>query len=105
MIPVVEVAQVETIVDFPPELEVPWPYLQRHFGCKADSGNITSNALHNYDEKGERVYKINVGMSSLIQSSEEEFARIFYDVEVLVSKRITLPLTPLPQNKYRRGIS
>lgn len=63
---------------------MPWPYLQRKFGVTADSGNNTANVLHNFNEKGERVYKINVGMSDLIRSSEEVFFRMFYDLEVLV---------------------
>ena len=50
----------------------------------AESGNNTANVLHNFDERGERVYKINIGMSDLIRSSEEIFFRMFYDVEVLV---------------------
>ena len=84
MIPVVKVAQVEKLVEFPPELDVPWPYLQRNFGVTAESGNNTANVLHNFNENGERVYKINVGMSDLIMSSEETFFRMFYDLEVLV---------------------
>jgi hypothetical protein len=51
----------------------------------ADSGNNTANVLLNFDENGDRVYKINVGMSDLIRSSEEVFFRMFFDVEVLVS--------------------
>ncbi|KAI1149680.1 hypothetical protein F4825DRAFT_463935 [Nemania diffusa] len=82
-IPVVKFAQLETVVDFPPELDAPWPYLQRHFGVEADSGNNTANVLLNFDEKGKRVYEINVGMSDLIRSSEEAFFRMFFDVEVL----------------------
>ncbi|KAI3318439.1 hypothetical protein HD806DRAFT_526373 [Xylariaceae sp. AK1471] len=82
-IPVVKQAQLETMIDFPPELDAPWPYLQRHFGLVADSGNNTANVLLNFDENGERVYKINVGMSDLIRSSEEVFFRMFFDVEVL----------------------
>ena len=50
----------------------------------AESGNNTANVLHNFNERGERVYKINVGMSYLIRSSEEVFFRMFYDLEVLV---------------------
>ncbi|KAB8233706.1 uncharacterized protein BDW43DRAFT_311049 [Aspergillus alliaceus] len=82
-IPVVKVAQTEKIVEFPPELEVPWPYLQRAFGVEADSGNNTANVLHNFDEQGERVFKINIGMSEKIKSSEDAFFRLFYDLEVL----------------------
>ena len=84
-IPVVKVAQLEKIVEFPHALDVPWPYLQRTFGVEADSGNNTANVLHNFNEKGERVYKINFGMSDVITSSEETFFRMFYDLEVLVS--------------------
>ncbi|KAL8838201.1 MAG: hypothetical protein Q9170_002244 [Blastenia crenularia] len=82
-IPVVKVAQLEKIVEFPHALNVPWPYLQRSFGVEADSGNNTANVLHNFDEKGDRVYKINVGMSDVITSSEDTFFRMFYDLEVL----------------------
>jgi hypothetical protein len=84
-IPVVKVAQHEKVVDFPPELDVAWPYLQRNFGVTAESGNNTANVLHNFNERGERVYKINVGMSDLIRSSEEVFFRMFYNLEILVS--------------------
>lgn len=72
------------MVDFPPELDAPWPYLQRNFGVTAESGNNTANVLHSFDERGERVYKINVGMSELIRTSEEAFFRMFYDLEVMV---------------------
>ena len=77
-------AQEEKIVDFPPALDVPWPYLQRKFGVTAASGNNTANVLHNFNDRGERVYKINVGMSDLIRSSEEAFFRMFYNLEILV---------------------
>ena len=80
----VKVAQAETIVDFPRELDLPWQYLQRRFGVTAESGNMTANVLHNFDEKGDRVYKINVGMSDLIRSSEDTFFRIFHTIESLV---------------------
>jgi hypothetical protein len=81
---VVKVAQTEKVVDFPLELDVPWSYLQRSFGVTAMSGNNTSNVLYNFNEHGERVFKINVRMSELIQSSEENFFRMFYTVEVAV---------------------
>lgn len=95
-IPVVKIAQLEKVVDFPPELDAPWAYLQRNFGVISEGGNITSNVLHNFNEKGERVYKINVGMSELVRSSEETFFRMFYDVEVLVCiDPFNIPLLPL----------
>lgn len=84
-IPVVKVAQAEKVVEFPPELEIPWPFLQRHFGVTAESGNNTSNVLLNFSETGERVFKINIGVSDMITSSEETFFRMFYDIEVMVS--------------------
>ncbi|KAL8929483.1 MAG: hypothetical protein Q9208_001152 [Pyrenodesmia sp. 3 TL-2023] len=62
--PVVKVAQREKIVDFPPELEAPWP------------------------ENGERIFKINVGMSDLVRNSEEVFFRMFYDLEILIVRAI-----------------
>ncbi len=73
------------VLDFPAELDAPWPYLQRHFGVTAESGNNTANVLLNFDENGDRVYKINTKMSELIRSAEEVFFRMFLDVEVLVS--------------------
>lgn len=81
----VKVAQLERVVQFPRELNVPWRYLQRRFGVDADAGNNTSNVLLNFDTRGERIYRINVGMSDVIQSSEEVFFRMFYDLEVAVS--------------------
>lgn len=89
-IPVVKVAQLEKTVEFPPELVAPWPYLQRNFGVTADSGNNTANVLLNFNERGERVYKINVGMSDRIRSSEEVFFRMFYNLEVLVCIELRL---------------
>ncbi|TGO34967.1 hypothetical protein BHYA_0175g00200 [Botrytis hyacinthi] len=82
-IPVVKVAQLEKIVELPSELDAPWPYLQRNFGVDADAGNNTSNVLLNFNTRGERIYRINVGMSDLIRSSEEIFFQMFYDLEVV----------------------
>lgn len=78
-------AQQEKTVDLPRELEVPWPYLQRHFGVTADCGNNTANVLLNFDERENRVYRINVGLGDPVASSEETFFRIFRDVEIIVS--------------------
>jgi len=84
MIPVVKVAQNETVVDLPVALDVPWPYLQRRFGVTADSGNNTSNVLLNFDSCGRRMYKINIGVDKVVVRSEEIFFTIFHDVEVRV---------------------
>ena len=83
----VKVAQEEKVIDLPPELDAPWPYLQRNSGVTAESGNSIANVSHNFNEWGERVYKINVGMSDLIQLSEDVFFRIFFDLEVQVRIR------------------
>ncbi|KAJ6079751.1 hypothetical protein N7467_009504 [Penicillium canescens] len=82
-IPVVKVAQAETVIDFPVELVSAWASLQRHFGCTAESGNNTANVLYNFTPDGNRVFKINIGQSDEIVSSEEAFFRMFYDVEAL----------------------
>lgn len=84
VIPVVKIAQEETEVVFPPELDIPWSYLQKQYGMESDSGNNTSNVLHNFDAEGRRMYRINYGMSRLIASSEENFYRLFHDVEIQV---------------------
>ncbi|KAK3695812.1 hypothetical protein B0T22DRAFT_372305 [Podospora appendiculata] len=92
-IPVVKVAQLETTLVFPPELDAPWPYLQNHFGLTADSGNIMSNVILGFDPSGtERVYKINVGAAipGLVKSSEDAFYRIFYDMEKQASHALPL---------------
>ncbi|KAF3481967.1 uncharacterized protein GIQ15_04726 [Arthroderma uncinatum] len=81
--PIVKVAQLETIVEFPPELVIPWSYFQRKFGVTSECGNGTANVLHNFSQKGEIIYKINVGVPDLITSSEEAFFRIFRQIETL----------------------
>lgn len=88
----VKVAQSEKIVEFPSELDAPWPYLQRNFGVDADAGNNTSNVLLNFNTRGERIYRINVGMSDLIRSSEEVFFQMFYDLEVVVGSNLHVNL-------------
>ncbi|KAM3485315.1 hypothetical protein MY8738_001322 [Beauveria namnaoensis] len=82
-IPIVKVAQAETVVDFPVQLDSAWAPLQRHFGCAAESGNNTANVLYNFNLDGNRVFKINIGQSDEIESSEEAFFRMFYDIEKL----------------------
>ncbi|KAH7093374.1 hypothetical protein FB567DRAFT_624654 [Paraphoma chrysanthemicola] len=81
-IPVVKVAQLEKVVDFPPELNLPWRFLQHKFGVSADSGSNTFNVLLTFDHRGERVYKINVRLGYPVETAEEIFFRLFYDLEV-----------------------
>lgn len=80
-----KIAQEELVVELPPELDIPWLYLQRKFGVDADSGNNTANVLLNFNERGERIYRINVRLDETIQRSEDKFFWLFYDVEVKVS--------------------
>ncbi|KAI9164170.1 hypothetical protein HJFPF1_05810 [Paramyrothecium foliicola] len=87
IIPVVKVAQLEVSVDLPAQLVEPWNYLQRYFGCTSQSGNNMSNIVLNFDCDGNYVNHINIGLPELIVSSEETFARVFYEVE-----RTALPI-------------
>ncbi|KAK0658488.1 hypothetical protein QBC41DRAFT_351389 [Cercophora samala] len=82
-IPVVRIAQLEKFIALPNELIAPWNSMQSHFGLDSESGNNMSNLVLNFNSAGGYALKINTGLSSLIQSSEEEFARIFHEVEVL----------------------
>ncbi|KAK4185422.1 hypothetical protein QBC35DRAFT_503696 [Podospora australis] len=82
-IPVVRVAQLEKTVTLPQELVSPWDSMQSHFGLDSESGNNMSNLVLNFDPSGEYALRINTGLSHLITSSEEEFGRIFHEVEVL----------------------
>ncbi|KAK4174626.1 hypothetical protein QBC36DRAFT_388820 [Triangularia setosa] len=82
-IPVVRLAQLEKSIAFPDELTVPWNSMQMHFGLDSESGNNMSNLVLNFSTSGDYTLKINTGLSTLIQSSEEEFARIFHEVEVI----------------------
>ncbi|KAG0577614.1 hypothetical protein KC19_5G167900 [Ceratodon purpureus] len=83
VIPVVRVAQFERQVDLPAELVEPWERMQRHFGCTSQAGNQMSNHVLNFDPNGRRIYKINEGLDEVVLKSEEAFARIFHEVEVL----------------------
>ncbi|KAH8890621.1 hypothetical protein GQ53DRAFT_794661 [Thozetella sp. PMI_491] len=81
IIPVVRVAQLERELEIPPELDEPWPYLQRHFGCTSQSGNVTSSLVLNFDIHGNHVFKINTGLPDAVTSAEEAFSRIVREVE------------------------
>ncbi|KAI8313857.1 hypothetical protein K4K61_006483 [Colletotrichum sp. SAR11_59] len=81
-IPVVKVAQMETQVDLPEELVLPWKYMQRRFDCASDAGNNTSNLILNFDDDGEYMFRANTGMTPPIVAAEEAFARIFHETEV-----------------------
>ncbi|KAJ5986382.1 hypothetical protein N7451_010747 [Penicillium sp. IBT 35674x] len=69
-IPVVKVAQGEKLIDFPPELDLPWHFIQRRYNIKSQGGNVTSNYLCNFGTEGQIVYEINSGMPENIRSAE-----------------------------------
>ncbi|KAK3988821.1 hypothetical protein QBC44DRAFT_96995 [Cladorrhinum sp. PSN332] len=82
-VPVVALAQREDSLPLPAQLVLPWNKMQAHFNLASDSGNNTSNLVLNFSPSGEYIYKINTGLSQDVTSSEEEFAKIFYEVEAL----------------------
>lgn len=43
-----------------------------------------SGMILNFDSDGNHVFKANTGLSEVVVSAEEEFARIFHDIETLV---------------------
>lgn len=82
-VPVVALAQRETSLPLPAQLVVPWNRMQSHFCLASDSGNNMSNLVLNFSSSGEYIFKINSGLSHRITSSEEEFSRIFVEIEAL----------------------
>lgn len=56
--------------------------MQRHFGLVSDSGNMMSNLVLNFSPTGKYALKINTGLSPVVTSSEEEFARIPHEIEI-----------------------
>jgi hypothetical protein len=80
----VRVAQLETEIDFPPALIETWVALQKHFGCSSEAGNNISSLILNFDMDENYVYRINVGLSEKVMSSEEAFSRVFHEIESTV---------------------
>lgn len=84
VIPVVKVAQEEKIIDFPEELNLPWPFICRRYGVTSKGGNVMTNYFCNFDEQERIVYEINGALSDLIRTAEYNFSHIFVVVERLV---------------------
>ncbi|KAJ5240661.1 uncharacterized protein N7469_002252 [Penicillium citrinum] len=80
-VPIVKVAQEEKIIDFPPELETPWSFLQRRYGVSSEGGNLTSNFHCNFDRNWKLVYKLNNGMAEPIPSAEYNLLYAFTATE------------------------
>lgn len=86
-----KVAQEEKLINFPPELELPWHFIQRRYNIKSQGGNVTSNYLCNFGTEGQIVYEINSGMPENIRSAEYNFAHIFVAMEELVCLKFGPP--------------
>ncbi|KAJ2976473.1 hypothetical protein NQ176_g4931 [Zarea fungicola] len=82
-LPVVKVAQLEELSNLPEQLTLPWQYLQKHFGCTSEAGNITSCMILNFDQHGKYIHIANSGLEKDIVHAEEDFSRIIRDVESL----------------------
>jgi hypothetical protein len=81
----VKAAQVEQFIDIPPQLELPWRYLCRHFGLYSQGGNVTSNYFCNVNDQDRLVYPININMSEVIKTAEYHFGYVFPAIEKAVS--------------------
>ncbi|KAJ3491149.1 hypothetical protein NLG97_g5651 [Lecanicillium saksenae] len=81
VIPVVAAAQREQLINFPPELDLPWPYISRRYGVTSLGGNMMSNYFYNVC-KGNVVYEINRKKDAHIRQAEYEFANIFATIEL-----------------------
>ncbi|GES61221.1 indoleamine 23-dioxygenase protein [Aspergillus terreus] len=51
-IPVVRAAQVDKLISFPAELDIPWKHLQKRYGVTSAGGNVTSNYFCNFTSDG-----------------------------------------------------
>lgn len=89
--PVVRVAQEEKGVPggLPPELEMPWRYLQRRYGITGPSGSVMANVICNLDfvavgghgqghgHESRVAYLVNEGMPAVVLQTELHWARQF----------------------------
>ncbi|KAJ6485568.1 hypothetical protein C8R45DRAFT_829014 [Mycena sanguinolenta] len=77
--PIVSEAQNEKSLDFPVELDMPWNYLQRHFGVTSPGGCMTSLMYSNMREDDRLEYSVTVGMTQSHQTTE------YWNTKLLVS--------------------
>ncbi|EKV12269.1 hypothetical protein PDIG_45940 [Penicillium digitatum PHI26] len=81
-IPIVEVAQQEKIIDFPPELDLPWDFIRQKYGITSLGGNVTSNFFCNLDRDRNKIeYAINGSMPEPIPSAEYYLIYAFTEPE------------------------
>lgn len=85
----IEIAQNEKIIDFPPELVIPWQILQNHYGVTSLAGTLLSNCFSNFSEADALVYKVNYNVSEEITTTEFYFSYVFFEIERVVSDEIS----------------
>lgn len=98
------VAQLEKVIDLPPELDAFWDQMQAQFGLVSDGGNLMSNIVLNHDLEGRMVLKANTGLSEIITRSEEDFSSIFFQCELQVrdkKPRLSTISPRLPSSYFR----
>ncbi|KAF8211109.1 hypothetical protein K438DRAFT_1569721 [Mycena galopus ATCC 62051] len=79
--PIVSEAQNEKSLDFPNELEVPWSFLQRHFGITSPGGCMTSLMYANMRADDRLEYSVTVGMTQAHQSTEYWNTKLLVNTE------------------------
>ncbi|KAJ7230444.1 hypothetical protein GGX14DRAFT_583231 [Mycena pura] len=79
--PIVSEAQREISLHLPEQLEVPWRYLQRHFGTTSPSGCMTSLIYSNMRSDNRLEYSVNVGMPESHRSTEFWNTKLVRDME------------------------
>ncbi|KAJ3774363.1 hypothetical protein FB446DRAFT_729208 [Lentinula raphanica] len=81
ILPVVREAQNEKTLQFPRELNVPWPYIQSRVGITSPGGSLSSNSYYNLDDRREIVYSITSGMGEDHNRTELWNGLLFVEVE------------------------
>ncbi|KAJ7623741.1 hypothetical protein FB45DRAFT_838132 [Roridomyces roridus] len=80
--PIVSEAQSEQSLDIPEELELPWRYLQRHFGTASPGGCMTSLIYCNLREDDSLEYSVTVGLPEAHRSTEYWTTKLTSEMEV-----------------------
>jgi hypothetical protein len=78
----VKVAQLDKIINFPTELDLPWGFIRQRYGITSLGGNLISNFHCNMDHaRGKVAYAINESMPEPIPSAEYYFTYAFTEPE------------------------
>ncbi|KAJ5894320.1 hypothetical protein N7495_006011 [Penicillium taxi] len=82
IVPIVKIAQQEKIIEFPPELDLPWGFICQWYGIQSQGGNVMSNFHCNLGRDGSRLeYAINGSMPEPIPSAEYYLVCAFTEPE------------------------